>query len=152
MDKPVSQVSQMSDDEYMLEVNNLKMHFAITRGIFARVKGYTKAADDVSFFIRKGETLGLVGESGCGKTTVGRCIARAYKPTAGEILFRKNNDTVVDLAQLQGKEVQPYRKDIRMIFQDPYSSLNPRMTVFEIVSEAMKVNNLGYSCPDERTG
>jgi peptide/nickel transport system ATP-binding protein len=143
MDNPVSQVSQMTDNEYMLEVNNLKMYFPITRGIFARVKGYTKAADDVSFFIRKGETLGLVGESGCGKTTVGRCIARAYNPTAGNILFRKSDETVVDLAQLQGKEVQPYRKDIRMIFQDPYSSLNPRMTVFDIISEAMKVNNLG---------
>jgi peptide/nickel transport system ATP-binding protein len=143
MDDHVSQVSQITDNQFMLEVNNLKMHFPITRGIFARVKGYTKAADDVSFFIHKGETLGLVGESGCGKTTVGRCIARAYKPTAGQILYRKTDDTVVDLALLQGREVQPYRKDIRMIFQDPYSSLNPRMTVFEIVSEAMKVNHLG---------
>ncbi len=134
--------TQMKDDSLLLEVNNLKMYFSITRGIFARVKGYTKAADDVSFFIRKGETLGLVGESGCGKTTIGRCIARAYAPTAGEILYRQADSSVVDLAKLEGEEVRPYRKDIRMIFQDPYSSLNPRMTVFELISEVLKVNKL----------
>ena len=134
--------AQMKDGSYLLEVNNLKMYFPITRGIFARVRGYTKAADDVSFFIRKGETLGLVGESGCGKTTIGRCIARAYEPTAGEILYRQSDDSVVDLAKLKGEEVRPYRKDIRMIFQDPYCSLNPRMTVFEIISEVLKVNKL----------
>ncbi|MBN1429191.1 MAG: ATP-binding cassette domain-containing protein [Anaerolineae bacterium] len=133
----------MKDDSYLLEVNNLKMYFAITRGIMARLGGYTKAADDVNFFIRKGETLGLVGESGCGKTTVGRCIARAYEPTAGEILYRRADDTIVDLARLEGQILRQYRKDIRMIFQDPYSSLNPRMTVFEIVSEALKVNHMG---------
>ena len=135
-------VAQMKDDSFLLEVNNLKMYFPITRGVFGGVKGYTKAADDVSFFIRKGETLGLVGESGCGKTTIGRCIARAYVPTAGEILYRQSDDSVVDLAKLEGKDVRPYRKDIRMIFQDPYSSLNPRMTVFELVSEVLKVNKL----------
>jgi peptide/nickel transport system ATP-binding protein len=84
----------------------------------------------------------LVGVSGCGKTTIGRCIARAYEPTAGEILYRLADDSVVDLSKLKGKEVRPYRKDIRMIFQDPYSSLNPRMTVFELVSEVLKVNKL----------
>jgi peptide/nickel transport system ATP-binding protein len=135
-------VAQMKDDSFILEVNNLKMYFPITSGIFGGVKGYTKAADDVSFFIRKGETLGLVGESGCGKTTIGRCVARAYEPTGGEILYRLADDSVVDLAKLKGKEVRPYHKDIRMIFQDPYSSLNPRMTVFELVSEVLKVNKL----------
>jgi peptide/nickel transport system ATP-binding protein len=133
---------QMKDDSFLLEVNNLKMYFPITRGIFAHVKGYTKAADDVSFFIRQGETLGLVGESGCGKTTIGRCIVRAYKPTGGEILYRRADDSVVDLTELKGEEVKPYRKDIRLIFQDPYSSLNPRMTVFELISEVLKVNRL----------
>jgi peptide/nickel transport system ATP-binding protein len=132
----------MKDDSYLLEVNNLKMHFSITRGLMARLSGTTKAADDISLFIRNGETLGLVGESGCGKTTVGRCIVRAYEPTAGEILYRRADDMVVDLARLEGKDLQQYRKDIRMIFQDPYSSLNPRMTVFEIVSEALRVNNM----------
>ena len=129
-------------DDYLLEVNNLKMYFPILRGIFGRVKGYTKAADDVSFFIRQGETLGLVGESGCGKTTVGRCIVRAYKPTDGQILFRGTDGNNVDLAKLVGEGIRPYRKDIRMIFQDPYSSLNPRMTVLEIISEALRVNKI----------
>lgn len=136
------QSPQIKDNNVLLEVNNLKKYFPITRGIFARVKGFTKAVDDVSFFIRKGETLGLVGESGCGKTTVGRCIVRAYPPTAGEILYRHSDNTPVDLAQVQGEELRAYRKDIRMIFQDPYSSLNPRMTVFDLVSEVLKVNKL----------
>ena len=132
----------MKDSTCLLEVNDLKMYFPITRGLMGHVSGYTKAADGVSFFIRKGETLGLVGESGCGKTTVGRCIARAYQPTAGEILYRNADGSVVDLMELDGKELRSYRKDIRMIFQDPYSSLNPRMTVFEIVSEALKNNKM----------
>jgi peptide/nickel transport system ATP-binding protein len=133
---------QIRDDDIILDVNNLKMYFSITSGILAHVKGYTKAADDVSFFIRQGETLGLVGESGCGKTTIGRCIVRAYEPTAGEIFYQQTDGSVVDLVALKGKEVRPYRKDIRMIFQDPYSSLNPRMTVFELISEVLKVNRL----------
>ena len=133
---------EMRLPDTLLEVNNLKMYFPITQGLFARVKGYTKAADDVSLFIRKGETLGLVGESGCGKTTVGRCIVRAYTPTAGQILYKTTEDQIIDLAALDRKAVQPYRKDVRMIFQDPYSSLNPRMTVFDIISEALKVNKL----------
>lgn len=132
----------MRSDDHLLEVNHLKMYFPITQGLFSRVVGYTKAADDVNFYIRKGETLGLVGESGCGKTTVGRCIVRAYEPTSGEILYRDPDGGVTDLATLEGKEIQPYRKDIRMIFQDPYSSLNPRMTVFQVISEALRVNNL----------
>lgn len=136
------QSPQIKDDNVLLEVNNLKKYFPITRGIFARVKGFTKAVDDVSFFIRKGETLGLVGESGCGKTTVGRCIVRAYPPTDGEILYRHDDGAVVDMAKLQGEELRTYRKDIRMIFQDPYSSLNPRLTVFDLVSEVLKVNKL----------
>jgi peptide/nickel transport system ATP-binding protein len=128
---------------YLLDVRNLKKHFPIVRGIFARVRGITKAADDVSFFIREGETLGLVGESGCGKTTVGRCIVRAYEPTAGEIFYRCTDGTVVDLARLRGREVLPFRKEIRVIFQDPYASLNPRMTVFDLISEVLKVNRMG---------
>jgi peptide/nickel transport system ATP-binding protein len=148
--------------ENLVEVRGLKMHFPITEGIFSRVVGYTKAVDDVSFDIREGETLGLVGESGCGKTTVGRCIVRAYKPTAGEILYREAIDLTsdlkklrihirnfksedkasqghaIDLAKLSGGDLKPYRHEVRMIFQDPYSSLNPRMTVFENITEALK--------------
>jgi len=135
----------MRDEKTILEVNNLKMHFPITKGISTRIRGWVKAADDVSFFLHQGETLGLVGESGCGKTTVGRCIARAYKPTAGEILYRNEDGSVVDLAALKPDEVRPYRKDIRMVFQDPYSSLNPRMTVLELISEVLKVNKLESS-------
>ena len=130
------------EEDRLLEVRDLKMHFPITEGLFATVKGFVRAVDGVSFFIRKGETLGLVGESGCGKTTAGRCIARAYEPTAGEILFRNEDGSVTDLMELEGEELQPYRTDIRMIFQDPYSSLNPRMSVFEIVSEVLRVNEV----------
>lgn len=128
-------------EKVLLDVRNLKMHFPITKGLFSKIHGYVRAVDDVSFFVRYGETLGLVGESGCGKTTVGRCVARAYQPTDGQVLFQQNG-SAVDLAQMDGKELSQYRKDIRMIFQDPYSSLNPRMTVFESVSEVLRVNNL----------
>lgn len=148
MQQPVERITPGSNgmnSDYLLEVKNLKMHFPITKGIFARVSGFVKAVDNVNFFIHPGETLGLVGESGCGKTTVGRSIVRAYKPTAGEILYQRADGNVVDLAELQEDEIRPYRRDIRMIFQDPYSSLNPRMTVFDIVSEALRVNKI---CPD----
>jgi peptide/nickel transport system ATP-binding protein len=128
-------------EDVLLDVRNLKMHFPITKGIFAKIHGYVRAVDDINFFIHQGETLGLVGESGCGKTTVGRCIARAYRPTSGQVLYR-HNGAAVDLADLDRKQLSPYRSDIRMIFQDPYSSLNPRMTVFESVSEVLRVNKL----------
>ena len=142
---PVAPAVTMSDPNHLLEVNNLKKHFPIVRGLFSSVKGTVKAVDDVSFFIRKGETLGLVGESGCGKTTVGRCIVRAYPTTSGEMLYQLVDSSVVDLATLQGKELGPFRRDIRMIFQDPYSSLNPRMTIFDVVSEVLRVNRI---CPN----
>lgn len=131
-----------AEEQVLLRVNNLKIHFPITQGLFARISGYTKAVDNVSFFIRNGETLGLVGESGCGKTTIGRSVVRAYTPTAGEILYRQADNNVVDLAKVHGKDLTPFRKDIRMIFQDPYSSLNPRMNVFETITEVLKVNNM----------
>lgn len=138
---PTAPVSTV-EEQVMLKVDNLKMHFPIMQGLFSRVVGYTKAADDVSFFIRDRETLGLVGESGCGKTTVGRCVVRAYKPTAGEILYRQADGNVIDLAKVQGGDLRPFRKDIRMIFQDPYASLNPRMNVFETITEVLKVNQM----------
>ncbi len=122
--------------EPLLRVRNLKMYFPIVKGLFGGVTGYVRAVDDVSFTIRYGETLGLVGESGCGKTTIGRLIVRAYKPTGGEIIYHDDNKPV-DLAQCGEKELKPYRRKIRMIFQDPYSSLNPRLPVFEIVGEAL---------------
>ena len=132
----------MSNADALLEVNNLQMHFPITTGFFRRVVGHVKAVDNVTFSIQKGETLGLVGESGCGKTTAGRCILRAYDPTAGQILYREDSGDVVDLTALSRKELKAYRQQIRMIFQDPFSSLNPRMTVLDIVGDPLKINNI----------
>ncbi len=134
----------------LLQVNHLAMHFPIVRGLFGRSTGTIRAVDDVSFVIRQGEILGLVGESGCGKTTVGRCIVRAYDPTGGEMFYVRSDGIVVDLARLLGEDLRPYRSDIRMIFQDSYSSLNPRMTVFNNISEAMKNNGAGRSEMEER--
>lgn len=125
-------------EDLLLEVRDLKMYFPVVKGIFGGVKGYVRAADEVSFNIKRGETVGLVGESGCGKTTVGRAIVRAYTPTAGSVLYYGDSDDPVDLAVLDDHSLRAYRPDIRMIFQDPYSSLNPRMPVFEIVGEALR--------------
>lgn len=136
------------DESLLLDVRGLKKYFPITKGIFARIAGYVNAVDDVTFSVRRGETLGLVGESGCGKTTVGRCISRTYPITGGKILYRHNGH-VVDLGKLSKKELLPYRKDIRVIFQDPYSSLNPRMTVFENVSEVLRINKVATGSENE---
>src|SRR5690606_39986912 len=143
-----AQSNASAEAPLMLEVRNLKMWFTRRHGFLGRDVSYVKAVDDVSFYIRRGETLGLVGESGCGKTTIGRCVVRFYKPTAGEIIYHEGGSTdasttrPVDLAKLERHELRPYRQQIRMIFQDTYSSLNPRMTIFEIVSEVLKVNRL----------
>jgi peptide/nickel transport system ATP-binding protein len=127
----------------LLEVKDLKMHFPIRRGFFAaRTVGYVKAVDGVSLFIREGETLGLVGESGCGKTTTGRLIMRAYEPTAGEIWFTDRNLGRVNVAALNRPQLKQLRQNMQLIFQDPYSSLNPRMTLLEIVGEPLYVNKI----------
>ncbi len=123
--------------ETILEVNNLKMYFPVTKGLFSRKVADIKAVDDVSFDIRKGETLGLVGESGCGKTTVARTILRMYEPTDGQIMFQGHDITRMSLARMR-----PLRRDMPMIFQDPYSSLDPRQTVADIVGEPLKVHKL----------
>jgi len=128
-------------NDVLLEVNDLKKYFPITGGVFSRVVGYTRAVDGVSFHVNRGETLALVGESGCGKTTTGRLIARLYKPTAGEILFRMGGDAI-DLAQLDNKALRPMRQHMQMIFQDPYTSLNPRKTILEIIGEPLKLNKI----------
>lgn len=122
--------------ENILEVKNLKMHFDVTKGVFAP-KQICKAVDDVTLHIGKGETLGLVGESGCGKSTLGRAVVRIYKPTGGEVLFKG-----VNISGMSSKQLLQYRKDIQMVFQDPYSSLNPRLTVGEIIREPMDVHRL----------
>src|ERR1700752_2298637 len=129
---------QNSTDAALVEVRGLKKYFPVTRGAIARrVVGWVKAVDDVSFSIRRGETLGLVGESGCGKTTTGRCILRLEKPTAGEILYDG-----INIAKLERKDLMVLRRRIQVIFQDPYSSLNPRMKVGEIIAEPIMVHGI----------
>ena len=118
--------------ETLLEVKNLKKHFPVTRGFFKRTIGNVKAVDNISFTINKGETLGLVGESGCGKTTAGRCILKLIKPTSGEVYFKGT-----DFLALKGNELRKKRRNIQAIFQDPYSSLNPRKMVSDIVGESL---------------
>jgi peptide/nickel transport system ATP-binding protein len=125
----------------LLEVKDLKMHFPIQQGFFRKVVGHVRAVDGISLYIYEGETLGLVGESGCGKTTAGRCILRAYEPTAGQVLYRQNGE-MVDLLQLPSKEMKELRRQMQIIFQDPFSSLNPRMTVMDIISEPLVVNGV----------
>ncbi len=127
----------------VLQVNNLKKYFPIESGFLRRQVGEVRAVDDVSFSIAQGETVSLVGESGCGKTTTSRCIIRAVEPTGGEILYRTPEGNVVDLAKLDMNEIRPLRRGFQMVFQDPFSSLNPRMSIFEIISEPLRVNNIG---------
>jgi len=125
----------------LLEVEDLKMHFPIQQGFLRKVVGHVRAVDGISFFIREGETLGLVGESGCGKTTAGRCILRAYEPTTGRVFFRKNGE-MVNLLTLPARQMKELRRQMQIIFQDPFSSLNPRMTVMDIISEPLVVNGV----------
>jgi peptide/nickel transport system ATP-binding protein len=125
--------------DILLNVERLKKHFAIKKGLMRRITGYVRAVDDVSFEIRKGETLGLVGESGCGKTTVGKLILRALKPTAGKIMFHLDGRDM-PVHELSDADLRPFRKHAQLIFQDPYASLNPRMTVREIIGEPILVN------------
>ena len=126
----------------VLSVNHLAMRFPIQKGWLRKTVGYIEAVGDVSFSIEEGETISLVGESGCGKTTLGRAIIRVYKPSAGEILYRGADGKVVDLAKLEGKALKPYHREIRLIFQDPHSSLNPRMSLLDIVAQPIRANGI----------
>ena len=130
--------SEVKTGDNLLEVKDLKMYFPVTSGIILQRKiADVKAVDGVTFNIKKGETLGLVGESGCGKTTTGRAILQLYKPTAGSVKFEGK-----DLTELNGKEMRAMRRQIQVIFQDPYGSLNPRMTCGDIVGEPLTVHKL----------
>lgn len=125
----------------LLEVKNLKKYFPVEKGFWRKTVGYVKAVDKVNLYINEGETLGVVGESGCGKTTLGRCILRAIEPTEGSILFRLNGD-MIDITKLDRESLRATRRYTQMIFQDPYSSLDSRMTVLDIVGEPLLVNKL----------
>ncbi|MCL4299747.1 MAG: dipeptide ABC transporter ATP-binding protein [Anaerolineae bacterium] len=131
-----------ANGQVLLEVKNLRKFFPIRKGLLQKVVGHVRAVDDVNFFVNQGETLSLVGESGCGKTTTSRCILRAIDPTEGQILFRTDDDAVVDVAALPESKVQRLRSQMQMVFQDPFSSLNPRMTLLDIVGEPLLVHGM----------
>ena len=128
----------MISDKVLLEVKNLKQYFPIKGGIFDRVVNHVKAVDDISFVVHEGETLSIVGESGCGKSTTGRAIIRLDEPYGGEVLFEGK-----DLVKLNRRQMRDVRGDIQIIFQDPYASLNPRQTVYQIINEAMTIQKIG---------
>jgi oligopeptide transport system ATP-binding protein len=127
----------------MLQVTDLTMHFAVRKGLLRRVSGYVRAVDGVSLSVDRAETVGLVGESGCGKTTVGKCVVRLLRPTAGTILFEDQ-----DVTHLDSKGLKDYRKKAQMVFQDPFGSLNPRMTVGNIVGEGLAI--MGHAQIEDR--
>ena len=131
----------MADTKILLEVNSLRKYFTVEKGVLKKSLATVKAVDDVSITIMEGETFGLVGESGCGKTTFGRCVLRGIEPTSGEILLNIDNEPV-DLNRLNRKELRGTRRHAQMIFQDPYASLDPRMTVLDIVGEPLRINGM----------
>jgi peptide/nickel transport system ATP-binding protein len=133
---------QPAQNGLLLEVNDLKKHFPIQQGLFRRTVGHVKAVDGVNFYIRRGETFGLVGESGCGKTTTGRCILRLIEPTSGEVIFHDSADGPVHVESVDKSEMRRLRRKMQIVFQDPYSSLNPRLTLKHIVGEPLVVGKL----------
>ena len=142
-------MEKQPEKRILLDVKGLKKFFPIHAGVLRQIVGYVRAVDDVNFFVREGETLGLVGESGCGKTTAGRSILRLYEPTAGTVLFRSRllspngESSMINLMELDREQMKTIRKEMAMIFQDPVGSLNPRMSVFDIISEPMVIHGEG---------
>ena len=139
-----------NDENIILEVKNLKLHFPIYAGLFRRQVGAIRAVDGVNFKLRDGEVLGLVGESGCGKTTVGRTLLRLYDPTEGEIWYYDEDGEKSNLANINQRQMKPYRRDLRMVFQDPFSSLNPRFTVKDIIGEPLVIHGIAHGKENEK--
>jgi peptide/nickel transport system ATP-binding protein len=143
------EMEKQPEKRIILDVKGLKKFFPIQAGVLRKTVGYVRAVDDLSFFVREGETLGLVGESGCGKTTAGRSILRLYEPTAGTVFFRSRllssngESSMINLMELDRAQMKTIRKEMAMIFQDPVGSLNPRMSVFDIISEPMVIHGEG---------
>ncbi|HEX5941805.1 MAG TPA: oligopeptide/dipeptide ABC transporter ATP-binding protein, partial [Anaerolineales bacterium] len=135
-------MNAIDENNIILEVKGLKQYFPIYQGLLQREVGYVKSVDGVDLAIRENEVLGLVGESGCGKTTTGRSILRLYNPTAGEIWFKKKNGERVEISHFSQKQMKPLRREMRMIFQDPFSSLNPRFTVKDIIGEPLIIHGV----------
>ena len=139
-------MARAANAEVLLEVRNLVKHFPIRQGIiFSRQIGAVQAVDNITFNVHKGETLGLVGESGCGKTTAGRCILRLIEPTSGDVIFDGRN-----VPQLAKDELRDLRKEMQIIFQDPYGSLNPRMTVGDIIGEPLHIHKIAKGAEREK--
>ena len=143
-------VDTNGSDNTLLEISNLRKYFPIRQGLLRREVGAIRAVDDVSFDIKEGETLGLVGESGCGKTTTSRCILRAVEPTSGEVLYRSEDGSVIDVAAAPRTQLRSLRREMQMIFQDPFSSLNPRMTLLDIVGEPLLIDGMGRGEREDR--
>ncbi|MYJ80066.1 MAG: ATP-binding cassette domain-containing protein, partial [Caldilineaceae bacterium SB0670_bin_27] len=148
-DSPPDQLPQQLEEgrgpssaDNVLEVTDLRKYFPILRGFFRRQVGEVKAVDEVSFHVARGETLALVGESGCGKTTTGRCVMRAIEPSGGSVLFRKRDGEEIEITTLTKPDLRSVQQHMGMIFQDPFSSLNPRLTVLEIIGEPFVTRKL----------
>ena len=145
--KPTAEVSgdtlRPASPNPLLEVKGLRKYFPIQRGFVKKTVAQVKSVDGVDFSIGAGETLGLVGESGCGKTTTARCILRAIESTGGEILYRTDDDRVLDITAIDKQQIRALRREIQMVFQDPFASLNPRMTLLDLIAEPMLVNGIG---------
>ncbi|WP_409340856.1 ABC transporter ATP-binding protein [Paenibacillus sp. MBLB4367] len=131
------------EDDILLDIRNMKKYYPVYKGLLKKVVGQVKAVDNVSLFVRKGETLGLVGESGCGKSTLGKCIVRLQSPTSGEMLYRLGDGGMRDILALDKKESFDVRKKIQIVFQDPYSSLNPVKTIYESFDEPLRLHRMG---------